>query len=78
MLAATANVWQWVQNCWSDEKSEPAPIVPGTSVAPCRRRVTRGGSWRSRPKAMQLDAHNAFPPELRRDTIGFRLVRELR
>lgn len=45
------NVWEWVQDCWSDSYAlEPTPTPVGGACSP---RVIRGGSWASRPESVR-------------------------
>jgi hypothetical protein len=59
------NVWEWTADC-----------APAGSPANCKHSA-RGGSWRSAPASLRSDARQTFPASLRRNTVGFRLVREL-
>ncbi|MBI4811441.1 MAG: formylglycine-generating enzyme family protein [Ignavibacteriales bacterium] len=39
------------------------------------RKVVRGGSWRDNSFSLRCAARNSFPPDVRRDIIGFRIVK---
>jgi formylglycine-generating enzyme required for sulfatase activity len=72
------NAWEWVQDCWHESYAGAPTDGSSWEGAGCERRVVRGGSWRSGANALRSAARNAFPPDHRRPTIGFRVVRELR
>lgn len=71
------NVWEWVQDCWSDSY-EGAP-TDGSAVASgdCAQGVIRGGSWASVPDY----ARSAFRVNTltvsRQNSLGFRVARTL-
>jgi formylglycine-generating enzyme required for sulfatase activity len=72
------NVWEWTQDCWhpSYEGAATDGTARGASSGRCDMRVARGGSWRSTERALRSAVRNAFPPDHRRATVGFRVVRE--
>ncbi|MCD4655072.1 formylglycine-generating enzyme family protein [bacterium] len=70
------NVWEW---CW--DKYENFSKYPegtktdytGEETGP--ERVTRGGSWFDLPYQSRSAMRFSWFPDLRQDTLGFRLVR---
>ena len=72
------NVWEWVADCWRDAASvQPGDQVHGTLDQSCRR-VARGGSWRTSPEGLTLDAsRTSFAQSHGRATVGFRVLREI-
>ncbi len=72
----SGNVLEWVQDCY--RKNYDAAPSDGSAVefAGCSERVARGGSYRSTIKNMRVTRRYHFPPGVRVDNIGFRLVRE--
>ena len=62
------NVWEWTSGCWTDR--------PGARED-CSLRALRGGSWRDDALSLRAANRNAARPEMRHDSVGFRLVREL-
>ena len=71
------NVWEWVQDCWHESYDAAPGDGSAWHGADCVRHVARGGSWRSGPDALRTAIRNAFPPDHRRSTLGFRVVREV-
>ena len=71
------NVWEWVQDCWHESYDGAPGDGSAWHGADCVRHVARGGSWRSGPDALRTAIRNAFPPDHRRSTLGFRVVREV-
>ena len=69
------NVWEWVADCWSDEppSSNRKNGKPGDTCS----RVALGGSWRSSPESLELGSRTSFPQNMRRPTVGFRVLRVL-
>jgi formylglycine-generating enzyme required for sulfatase activity len=61
------NVWEWTAEC--------QPAAAGAE-AKCTHSA-RGGSWRSAPASLRSDARQTFPAGLRRNSLGFRVVRDL-
>ena len=59
------NVWEWVQDCFNDNAKD------------CKRRIAKGGSWRSGPDALKIKAQQAFYAADGRSRLGFRIVQEL-
>lgn len=62
------NVWEWVTDCAHQEDDGGA----------CTWRIARGGSWRTAPGAMTVEAAHKFPSEIQKRTLGFRVLRELK
>lgn len=58
------NVWEWVEDCRGDNGS-------------CQLRLAKGGSWRSGPEALKISSFMALPPSTERETVGFRVARDL-
>ncbi|WP_049781042.1 bifunctional serine/threonine-protein kinase/formylglycine-generating enzyme family protein [Hahella chejuensis] len=68
------NVWEWVQDCWSESMKGVPADGSARTAGDCRRRVLRGGSWYSPPKSMQLVSRDANGVDVRYQVNGFRLV----
>lgn len=60
------NVWEWVEDCWSDSY-EDAP------KGECKQRVLRGGSLVSGPRNLRSAARSWDPVEHRLVANGFRV-----
>jgi formylglycine-generating enzyme required for sulfatase activity len=70
------NVDQWVADCWQPNLNSVASNGTVTPNAMCPYRVVKGGAWNSPPHAMASSARAGYPVD-GRDTVGFRVVREL-
>ncbi len=73
------NVWEWTQDWYAayrkpSKKSGDDPSGPARGDA----RVVRGGSWRVGYRYARSAARSSADPGMRRDHVGFRVVRELR
>ena len=65
------NVWEWVQDC-SSENFAKAPSDGSAWVTPdCRSRVVRGGSWWGK-----ASSRLGLRPDYKAADIGFRVLRE--
>jgi formylglycine-generating enzyme required for sulfatase activity len=67
------NVWQWVQDAYSDYKKN-AVSDPVNNKGD--KRVLRGGSWDLAAIEMRVSNRFAIPPNFKNNSAGFRLVRE--
>ena len=71
------NVWEWTQDCWS-ENYGGAPRDGGAwERGDCSRRVARGGSWFSEPRYLRSADRIRSTTGNRDDDLGFRIVRTL-
>jgi formylglycine-generating enzyme required for sulfatase activity len=69
------NVWEWTANCWNEDlKGQPQDGSPRTT-GDCSRRVVRGGSWNSNPKAVRAGIRVRPVTGTRSTLIGFRVAR---
>ncbi len=71
------NVWEWVEDCWSDTYAEAPTDGSAFENAGCGKRVIRGGAWSFPPKEMRSANRWRDFPSRRSDDTGFRVVREL-
>ena len=72
------NVFEWVQDCWHGSTYEGAPTDGSAWVeGDCTSRLSRGGGWLSVPENLRSANRVRNPAGERRDTLGFRVVREL-
>ena len=67
------NVWQWVQDGYSDYKKN-AVTDPKNDKGD--KRVLRGGSWDLAAIEIRVSNRFAIPPNFKNNSAGFRLVRE--
>lgn len=72
------NVWEWVQDCYSDETYATAP-TDGSAAPdePDCDRVLRGSSWMGNPRSMGAAFRNRIFPKYRLNGYGFRVARDL-
>ncbi len=72
------NVWEWVEDCARDSYLG-APIDGSVWIGDevCSR-ILRGGSWQSSPNQLRSSFRNWYPSADQDNTVGFRLVREIR
>ncbi len=72
------NVWEWGSDCWNKNYSgAPATGTPRTK-GDCTQRVLRGGSWFNGPQYLRAAGRARSGPDLRSESIGFRVARTLR
>jgi formylglycine-generating enzyme required for sulfatase activity len=73
----TANVFEWVDDCWNDSfNGAPNDGLSWTNKK-CRYRVIRGGSFYYYSKVGRSAYRAKNPPEVRSYWLGFRVLREL-
>lgn len=75
----SGNVWEMVQDCWSDDLSR----VPGSGVAElgqgdCARSPIRGGGWNSPAADLRSATRRPVGRDQAYNTVGIRLVREFK
>lgn len=70
------NVWEWVEDGYH-ESYTGAPMDGGIWPGDSSTRVVRGGSWNFNPEFVRVSMRSRFDPEIRINSIGFRLVRIL-
>ena len=71
------NVWEWVQDCYSDNYIG-APRDGSTWLSgDCSRRVIRGGSWTDTPRNVRSANRSMNLRSLRHGFVGFRLAKDL-
>ena len=72
----SGNVWEWVQDCWSDSYDGAPADGSARKAKPCLKHVLRGGSWASGPLKLRSAYRGwAFPG--RSAEFGFRVARDL-
>jgi formylglycine-generating enzyme required for sulfatase activity len=70
----TGNVWELVEDCKLD--ALPQDARPQTA-ATCTNHRARGGSWDDYPDDLRMAVRKSMPADLRRNDVGFRVVRDL-
>ena len=72
------NVQEWVEDCWHDNyRGAPSDGTAWTRGRGCGRRVMRGGSWSSHPRALRSASRLWGAAGGRTNRIGFRVSRTL-
>ena len=72
------NVFEWVEDCWHDNYVGAPNDGSAWVQAGCTQREMRGGSWFTTPAYVRAAYRNRFEPDYRSNSIGFRLVRDIR
>lgn len=76
----SGNVWQWLDDCWHDDKSLSGAPTDGsawTSGGECAQRVLRGGSFGNDPQIVRAAFRIRYDTGVRDLIDGFRLARTL-
>lgn len=68
------NVWEWVQDCWSDSYQAAPSDGRAREGGSCTDRVLRGGSWYDGPRIVRSAHRSSFTPDYRNGNVGFRPV----
>ncbi len=68
----SGNVWEWCED-WKAEYPTGEQVDP-KGVASGSRRVFRGGSWFIFPQRCRSAFRNYYPPDIRSNRLGFRVV----
>jgi formylglycine-generating enzyme required for sulfatase activity len=71
------NVWQWLEDCWSNGYNGAPADGSAWTAGDCSRRVARGTSWLGDPEALRSAYRSWGPADLRDDIFGFRVGRTL-
>ncbi|MGH6897202.1 MAG: formylglycine-generating enzyme family protein [Geminicoccaceae bacterium] len=73
------NVWEWVQDCWSESYEAPGHPDDGSAwtTGDCNRRVLRGGSWFIPPWFLRSAVRHREVADRRVNSFGFRVTRTL-
>ena len=68
------NVWEWVQDWYSDSYYASSPAMDPPGPATGSHRVVRGGSWHQTATSWRSAFRKPYPPDYRGISIGFRLA----
>ena len=71
------NVWEWAQDCWSDDLRNHASDGRGDTRSTCARRALRGGAWIDGPDLLRSASRIPSRTTITNFDIGFRLVKAL-
>jgi formylglycine-generating enzyme required for sulfatase activity len=70
------NVFEWVQDCYQPYGEAPSDGSARTSED-CKLRIVRGGSWLDEPRDLRSAVRFRNPPDVRYNSVGFRVARTL-
>jgi formylglycine-generating enzyme required for sulfatase activity len=68
------NVWEWVQDWYSDSYYAESPTVDPQGPATGSNRVVRGGSWHQTATSWRSAFRKPYAPDYRGISIGFRVA----
>jgi formylglycine-generating enzyme required for sulfatase activity len=71
------NVWEWVEDCFSDDISQVPRDGSARVEKACSLRAIRGGGWDVQPKDVRSTLRHGISPVNRSDNLGFRVARTL-
>ena len=71
------NVWQWLEDCWTDGYDGAPSDASAVERADCKRRVLRGGAWNYELNGIRPAFRYAKSPLIRDSSYGFRVARDL-
>lgn len=71
------NVWEWLQDCWSNDYTQGPEDERAMTNGDCGLRVVRGGSWED-PKVVLRPSFRDMASPMKIDShIGFRIARSI-
>jgi formylglycine-generating enzyme required for sulfatase activity/DNA-binding winged helix-turn-helix (wHTH) protein len=69
------NLWEWVEDCWHGSFVDaPVDGSAWTKNGDCAQRVSRGGSWANRPRAVRVAARIAYAASAASSNRGYRVA----
>ena len=68
------NVWEWVQDCWSEDHGGARPDGAARTAPVCGHRTLRGGSWFNAETFARSASRLSGESSLRGIIAGFRVV----
>jgi formylglycine-generating enzyme required for sulfatase activity len=71
------NVWQWVQDCYSDSYAALPSDGTAYELPDCTHRVDRGGGLSSTREHIRSAMRGSYAADRRNDHLGFRIARSL-
>jgi formylglycine-generating enzyme required for sulfatase activity len=71
------NVWDWVEDCWSENYASAPSDGSAQVTHGCELRVIRGGSWMNSPNYLRAAGRQKYSAGTRAKEIGFRVARTL-
>ena len=77
LFDTSGTIWEWCEDAWCDGYGALGNTREPRADLTQEFKVTRGGSWRSRPEELRCAARRRSHQETRDAQTGFRLVRDL-
>jgi formylglycine-generating enzyme required for sulfatase activity len=80
LVDTAGNVAEWVEDCWTESYRDASTEAVAGATAPvgdCKQRIVRGGSFDAGPRYLRSSSRFPYDPDLRYDTNGVRVLREL-
>lgn len=71
------NVWEWVEDCWSNDYKNKPNSGQAWVRDNCKRKVIRGGSWYESSKRIRSGVRDSYLKSIRKYKVGFRIARGL-
>ncbi|HLA71402.1 MAG TPA: bifunctional serine/threonine-protein kinase/formylglycine-generating enzyme family protein [Steroidobacteraceae bacterium] len=72
------NVFEWVQDCWREDYVSAPTDGSAVTDGDCAQREARGGSWFTTPAFVRPAYRNRFDADYHSNSLGFRVVREIK
>ena len=70
------NVWEWVQDCWSDSYVGAPNDGSAWTSGNCAKRVRRGSAWSLKPQNLRSATRSKSDHSASGSLVGFRLARD--
>ena len=70
------NVWEWVEDCWTDNYFGRGDNAAAVFIQGCKRHVMRGGSWYNEADFARSSYRGNEVPSFRDRTVGFRVIHD--
>ncbi|MBU1949708.1 MAG: formylglycine-generating enzyme family protein [Candidatus Eisenbacteria bacterium] len=74
MMDVAGNVAEWCEDWFAEDYYEHGPPRNPLGSWQGTRKVVRGGSWQDKQEMVRCAFRSHYPPDTRRDTIGFRIA----
>lgn len=68
------NVWEWTQDCWSDNYNASPTDGSAREISDCTAGVIRGGSWLNEASLLRSTFRTKYSRSAKANVNGFRLV----
>jgi sulfatase modifying factor 1 len=75
LMNTAGNVSEWCADWYDEDYYQLANDHNPGGPAQGKRRVVRGGSWQDNTFSLRCAARNSYPPDTKKESLGFRIVR---